>query len=69
MCNNKFDKEERRVWDLREKYAAEILGGKSLDEVAAEFGVTVDFILSEIEAIKTENESAYNKVKLKLAES
>ena len=69
MCNNKYDKEERKVWDRRGKYAASILRGKSIEEVAAEFGTTAEFIKAEIEAIKTENPEAYRQVQEKLAAS
>ena len=69
MCNNKYDKNERKVWEKRGKYAAGILSGKSLEEVAAEFETTVEFILSEIEEIKEENSLVYNQVKAKLAAS
>ena len=39
----------------------------SIEEVAAKFETTVEFIEAEIEAIKTENPVAYNQVMEKLA--
>ena len=67
MCNNKFNEAERKVWEKRGEYAVSILTGMSIEEVAAKFETTVEFIEAEIEAIKTENPAAYTQVMEKLA--
>lgn len=53
---------ERAIWDKRGKIASALLEGKSLEEVAADFEMTVEEIKEEIEAIKSENPLAYEQV-------
>ena len=53
---------ERAIWEKRGKIASAIFEGKSLEEVAADFEMTVEEIKDEIEAIKPENPEAYKQV-------
>ena len=53
---------ERAIWDRRSKMASAILEGKTLEEVAADFEMTVEELMEEIEAIKKENKVAYDQI-------
>ena len=53
---------ERAKWEVRSKMASAIFDGKSLEEVATDFEMTIEDVKAEIEAIKAENPEAYNVV-------
>ena len=53
---------ERAIWEKRSKMAAAILEGKSVEDVAKDFELTVDEFMAEIEAINTENPTAYQQI-------
>lgn len=62
-----INSKERSIWDVRGKMAVAIITGKSLEEVAADYEITVEALEAEIEAIKEENPVAYQQVKDALA--
>lgn len=70
MACGKFgiNSKERSIWDKRGEMAVAIITGKSLEEVAADFEITVEALEAEIEEIKKENPEAYTQVKEALAE-
>lgn len=62
-----INSKERSIWDKRGEIAVAIITGKSLEEVAADFEITVEALEAEIEEIKKENPTAYAQVKEALA--
>lgn len=62
-----LNSKERIEWDKRSEMAIAIIKGKSLEEVAEDFKITVEALEAELDEIKKENPTVFAKVKEALA--
>lgn len=62
-----LNSKERIEWDKRGEMAVAIIKGKSVEEVAEDFEITVETLEKELNEIKKENPTVFAEVQKALA--